>query len=183
MVDQQAPDEIGSDRPPVRRRELCDVLAIGVLAAVTFRIVASWCKGPFESGPTFRRSRRRARRTSPTSSGGSRSSAMAMGSCWPAGALGLVWWQVYSVPRTLSPEASDHSTRSLWLCKWMTAVFAVTAVGSLAYAIADWISYWDEPRAMDADCVRQLLRQLLRARVARCVRNPAAVLEGATPAS
>ena len=145
MVDQQAPDEIGSDRPPLPRRELCDVLAAGVLAAVTLRIVASIVTGAI-----------RIRTNAPgLPSAGVQLVADVIG--WfaefgdgygvllAAIALGLVWWQVYSVPATSSLETASHTRRSVRLCTWLTAVFALTAAASLANGVAEWMAYWDDP--------------------------------------
>jgi len=145
MADQQAPEQIGSSRPLRRQPELCDVLALGVLAALTLRIVASLAAGAIRIGTHAPSSQ----------SGGTQNVADIIG--WFADfgdgfgvvltgvALGLVWWQVYSVPRTPSPESAAHTQRSLLLCTWTTAVFAATSAASLAYAVADWMSYWDGP--------------------------------------
>ena len=144
MVDQHAPDEIGSDRPERSRRELCDVLAIGVLAAVTLRIVASLVTGVIRIG---------------THAPGLPSIGLphvadlmfwfadfgdGYGILFAAVAFGLVWWQVYSVPRTYSALAASHTRRSVQLCTWMTAVFAATAAASVTYGTAEWMGYWDD---------------------------------------
>lgn len=145
MVDQQAPDEIGSDRTERPRRELCDVLAVGVLAAVTLRIVASLATGAI-----------RVRTDVPAlpSTGAAHVADLiywfadfgdGYGVLFAAMGLGLVWWQVYSVPRSSSPVATSHTRRSVSLCTWTTAVFATTAAASVAYGVAEWIGYWDDP--------------------------------------
>jgi hypothetical protein len=140
MVNQQLPDEIGSARPDRPRRELCNVLALSVLAAVTFRVIASLASGLVRIGT-------HAPALPPS---GTRYVADVMswfadfgdgfGILLAATALGLVWWQVYSVPKVPSLEATNHSARSVFLCTWTSAVFAVTAVGSLAYAVAACIT-------------------------------------------
>ena len=47
---EQASDEIGTDRPERAGRRVQDVLAIGVLAAVTFRIATSVASGVIRIG-------------------------------------------------------------------------------------------------------------------------------------
>ena len=145
MVDQQAPEEIGSSRPPRRQPELCDVLAIGVLAAVTLRIVVSLAAGAIRIGTHAPNSQSSGTQNVADIIGWFADFGDGFGVVLAGLALGLVWWQVYSVPRIPSPESTAHTQRSLRLCTWTTAVFAATSAASLAYAVADWMSYWDDP--------------------------------------
>jgi len=132
-------------QPPLPRRELCDVLAMGVLAAVTLRIVASLITGVIRIGTHA---------PGLPSTGATHVADLIFwfadfgdgyGVLFAALGLGLVWWQVYSVPRTSSPLTTSYTRRSVWLCTWMTAVFAATAAASTAYGVAEWMGYWDDP--------------------------------------
>jgi len=143
---EHASDEIGTERPESPPRPLCDVLAFGVLAVVTLRILLSLATGAVRLG------------TNPDgglfSTGDTHIGDViewfadygdGFGVVLAGLALGLVWWQVHSVPKTASPEATTHTRRSLQLCAWVSAVLVLTAAGSLTFAVGVTILHWPDP--------------------------------------
>jgi hypothetical protein len=138
-------DEIGTERPASPPRPLNDVLAFGVLVAVTLRIVISIASGivrVFTTAPGLAPSGQRyvgdvVEWLADFGDGN--------GVLLAAVATALVWWQVHSVSTTPSSESTEHTTRSMRFCTWLTAVWVLTVAGSFGYGLGVGIWYWQDP--------------------------------------
>jgi hypothetical protein len=142
---EQVSDEIGTERPESPPRPLCDVLAFGVLAAVTLRIVISIASGivrVFTTAPGLAPS-------------GERFVGAVVewladfgdgpGVLLAAVATALVWWQVHSVSTAPLSGSTEHRTRSMRFCAWLSAVWVLTVAGSFGDGVGVGIWYWRDP--------------------------------------
>jgi hypothetical protein len=135
-------DEIADESIEVHQpRRLCDVLAIGVLAVLSLRIVFSIAGGFI-------------RATTHGLDLPSESQRVANIIEWFAGfgdgpgllfagaALALVWWSVDTPPES-EADTDAHVTRSLRFCGWLTTIWVWTSLAAVANAVAVSLSDWD----------------------------------------
>jgi hypothetical protein len=153
MSDQVEWGEFGSDEPAVRvPRQVSDILVLGVLSAVTFRILAQIVAGFIRTFTRVPQQDDFARLHAASVINWFADFGDGNGVLLAGVATGIAWWvlrasansaRAASVTDELTlSEADARFTYSARICDWLSAIWAATAVASVALVVSLVMAAW-----------------------------------------